>query len=476
MLRYSIPRLFVFVIAFQRLFVEYPWRIVSMSTVMDVVKATKRKTNMCSRSNVLKKIVDSLENEKCQHMLYWYNKIEKEFVIKFVHMNNPESKNADYLELFKELDKLSNNYKNYLQDEKYDHKCKVRCKANLRKLVDSGALTFMGKTRKGKSILLRKYKLNFDVSSAKSAVSEGRKMTKRCNINGFRGRETVQGITYIKGNLNVENLPNEQSHCLCLSKHNPINIYVNIPFGETSISNANTIVHSLLDACCTTENRNEDTRNMLLQNSPLTVYEHEKQMDKKDDALHAMPVENPVLCSSSTSCSNIETSNNCECMKYCNRMDKKIHCTMDNQNNGALYNNYTESLNMESVGKPGFPYYINNIEEATEVINLVGEHYTSSENELQYNYGSLNGLQNENFQNTDLDVKQYAQLVPCSPQNHERFMDVSDLFSQYLEDYSPDINKPLQDNDPFWFDKISDGLNDNLLEENETNNEDFFSF
>ncbi|CAL1269017.1 unnamed protein product [Larinioides sclopetarius] len=381
--------------------------------MMNFIMATKRKTNMCSRSNVLKKIVDSLENEKCQHMLYWYNKIEKEFVIKFVHMNNPESKNADYLELFKELDKLSNNYKNYLQDEKYDHKCKVRCKANLRKLVDSGALTFMGKTRKGKSILLRKYKLNFDVSSAKSAVSEGRKMTKRCNINGFRGRETVQGITYIKGNLNVENLPNEQSHCLCLSKHNPINIYVNIPFGETSISNANTIVHSLLDACCTTENRNEDTRNMLLQNSPLTVYEHEKQMDKKDDALHAMPVENPVLCSSSTSCSNIETSNNCECMKYCNRMDKKIHCTMDNQNN-------------------------------------------------------------ENFQNTDLDVKQYAQLVPCSPQNHERFMD--DLFSQYLEDYSPDINKPLQDNDPFWFDKISDGLNDNLLEENETNNEDFFSF
>ncbi|CAL1269016.1 unnamed protein product [Larinioides sclopetarius] len=386
-----------------------------MATKRKTNMATKRKTNLCSRSNVLKKIVDSLENEKCQHMLYWYNKIEKEFVIKFVHMNNPESKNADYLELFKELDKLSNNYKNYLQDEKYDHKCKVRCKANLRKLVDSGALTFMGKTRKGKSILLRKYKLNFDVSSAKSAVSEGRKMTKRCNINGFRGRETVQGITYIKGNLNVENLPNEQSHCLCLSKHNPINIYVNIPFGETSISNANTIVHSLLDACCTTENRNEDTRNMLLQNSPLTVYEHEKQMDKKDDALHAMPVENPVLCSSSTSCSNIETSNNCECMKYCNRMDKKIHCTMDNQNN-------------------------------------------------------------ENFQNTDLDVKQYAQLVPCSPQNHERFMDVSDLFSQYLEDYSPDINKPLQDNDPFWFDKISDGLNDNLLEENETNNEDFFSF
>ncbi|GBM63207.1 hypothetical protein AVEN_188244-1 [Araneus ventricosus] len=208
-----------------------------MSAEMDVIevpkkkrskKATRKKTNMCSRSNVLKKIIDSLDKEDFRHMLYWDDdKMKNEFIVKFVHMNNPEWKNADYLELFKELDKLSNNYKKYLLDEKYNHKCKIRCKANLRKLVESGALTFMGKTCKGKSIQLRKYKLNFDVSSTKRAVSKGGKMTKRCNVNGFNGCETVPlktGVTCIKGKLKIENLPNEQSHCLCLSNFNPVSL------------------------------------------------------------------------------------------------------------------------------------------------------------------------------------------------------------------------------------------------------------
>ncbi|GBN80792.1 hypothetical protein AVEN_119298-2, partial [Araneus ventricosus] len=317
-------------------------------------KVTRKKTNMCSRSNVLKKIKDSLDKEDFRHMLYWDDdKMKNEFIVKFVHMNNPEWKNADYLELFKELDKLSNNYKKYLQDEKYNHKCKIRCKANLRKLVESGALTFMGKTCKGKSIQLRKYKLNFDVSSAKRAVSEGGKMTKRCNV---------------------------------------INIYVNIPVGGSSISSASPIGPPLLYTCCTTENRNEDVRNVILQKHPLT--EHEKQMDGNDDAFHAMSIEDPALCTSSISCSSIEENDKCGLMGCCKLLDQNIQGTVEIENNGALPTNCTESLNMEPIGKFTFPYCTSRVEEAMGAINLAGTHYTSSEyNELLCSNNSPNRLQ-----------------------------------------------------------------------------------
>ncbi|GBN50425.1 hypothetical protein AVEN_39633-1, partial [Araneus ventricosus] len=83
--------------------------IVCMSSEMDGFevlkkpkpkKTTRKKMDPISKSNILKKIIYCLENKLYTHMLYWDVKKNKEFIIKFVHKNNPKW-NSAYLELFK---------------------------------------------------------------------------------------------------------------------------------------------------------------------------------------------------------------------------------------------------------------------------------------------------------------------------------------------------------------------------------------
>ncbi|XP_055942898.1 uncharacterized protein LOC129972697 isoform X2 [Argiope bruennichi] len=357
-------------------------------------KVTRRKSTI-SRSNVLKFIVSCLEMELYSHMLYWADREKNEFIVKFVHMHNPISKTADYLGLFKGLDELSSNYEKYLLDEKYEHKCKVRCKSNLRKLDESGAITYMGRTKQWKSIQLRKYKLNVDVMSSVKNVSKDAKITKGSNDKGLSHCETVthnnRQIQYYKGKFKTETQPNEQSHYLCLSNTN----------------SASSTASTLFNTSCSTENRNGDTRNVLLKIQPLTVYKHEKQMDGINMVLQCFTKQN--LAVSSANCFPIEDNNKWKSMEY---------------------NEFFQI-------KP----------ENMEVEQIKTETYSD-------------------------ETKTETQMVPCSPLS---CMDFNDLFEGNEVDEF-DVEKTLQQNDPY----LSSTMSDSWLEGNEENSyldfKDFYTF
>ncbi|CAL1269019.1 unnamed protein product [Larinioides sclopetarius] len=202
-------------------------------------KITRKKQDPVSKSKILQKIIYCLVKKLHTHMLYWDDEKNKEFIIKFVHKNNPKW-NSAFLDLFKELDKLSSNYEEYLKAEDYDERCKGRCKANLKKLCGKnggGALTLKEEIKVGKSIRLMKYKLNVeDISNVKNPDPRGGEMTKKNNVKKLKVCEAVQGDKGCNEDKpKIETLPNKQPHYLCLSNINQV-AYILVPV-EASISN-----------------------------------------------------------------------------------------------------------------------------------------------------------------------------------------------------------------------------------------------
>ncbi|XP_055941585.1 putative uncharacterized protein DDB_G0286901 isoform X2 [Argiope bruennichi] len=194
----------------------------------------KLKKKKLPQSKVLQTIVCCLKNRKYPHVLYWFNEIRQEFIIRFVHKNNSEWK-VDDLELFIELDKLSKKYEEYKQDKDYDTKCKGRCRANLLKLVNKGYITFIEDIPNG-STTLKKYKINVKViPSIKN--SNDSKRSKGSNDNALCRYKSIDGIADNEVKFKTETQPNEQSHCLCLPKFQPIIVYVNLLLGDAPISN-----------------------------------------------------------------------------------------------------------------------------------------------------------------------------------------------------------------------------------------------
>ncbi|KAF8786999.1 hypothetical protein HNY73_008639 [Argiope bruennichi] len=96
-----------------------------------------------------------------------------------------------------ELDKLSKKYEEYKQDKDYDTKCK-------------------GRIKKTPKIL---------------------KVVKGSNDNALCRYKSIDGIADNEVKFKTETQPNEQSHCLCLPKFQPIIVYVNLLLGDAPISN-----------------------------------------------------------------------------------------------------------------------------------------------------------------------------------------------------------------------------------------------
>ncbi|GFS88681.1 uncharacterized protein NPIL_164111 [Nephila pilipes] len=205
---------------------------------MDLLKKkSRRPSDTVTRSNVLKYIILCLIKGMHTHILHWFDMNSKVFEIKFVHKNN-ENWDGIYLNLFKELDKFSKKYEKYLESKDYECDCKTRCRANLRKLCETGLLSLIEEVTE-KSIITKRYKINIEDFTLLNLNDFEKKMKKKFSKhNDINGDKTAFKIADINTAIQTENSFKEQSHYLCLSNPDDAALILSLE-SENMISSTN---------------------------------------------------------------------------------------------------------------------------------------------------------------------------------------------------------------------------------------------
>ncbi|GFY67792.1 uncharacterized protein TNIN_248301 [Trichonephila inaurata madagascariensis] len=174
----------------------------------------RRSSDAVTRSSVLKYIILCLIKGLHKHVLRWWDSKSKVFEIIFVHKSN-NNWNETYLDLFKELDKTSKQYRRYLEEKDYECGCKRRCRANLRKLCKAKIFTEIKLDREklnvDKSIIIKRYKINIEDFTNLNLID----FEKQLKRNILKCDDTIQGKTVTEIKDTVKSCA--QSHCLCLS-------------------------------------------------------------------------------------------------------------------------------------------------------------------------------------------------------------------------------------------------------------------
>ncbi|XP_055941590.1 putative uncharacterized protein DDB_G0286901 isoform X4 [Argiope bruennichi] len=372
----------------------------------------KLKKKKLPQSKVLQTIVCCLKNRKYPHVLYWFNEIRQEFIIRFVHKNNSEWK-VDDLELFIELDKLSKKYEEYKQDKDYDTKCKGRCRANLLKLVNKGYITFIEDIPNG-STTLKKYKINVKViPSIKN--SNDSKRSKGSNDNALCRYKSIDGIADNEVKFKTETQPNEQSHCLCLPKFQPIIVYVNLLLGDAPISNFGMMsTNSDTDGKSVNQNGNIESMNVSGTNPCYATSEYSGLQNNTNVlngyqfGISTNSTESPMFDmsnnNSDTDGKTVNQNGNIESMNV-NRADACYPISEYNglQNNINMYSEYQIGIISTNSTESPMIDTRNNSDVDGKAINRKGNENIESMNvngaDACYSISKYNGLQNMNVYN-----------------------------------------------------------------------------